>query len=102
MERCQRLSIFRRQLVMRYTNWIDQCVRNLAARAEYPTDSNIMAYLGAQSLVRQTQVMLEEGLGDHLIHSRQVAWERVFELLEKQKIEERLLQCQGSKNICMI
>lgn len=85
---------------MRHSRWIDQCARNLAMRAEYPTDCDLMTYLQAQSFVHKTQVMLEEDLSDHLIHNRQVAWERVFKLMEKEKIEERLLSCQGSNDNC--
>ncbi|RHZ74440.1 hypothetical protein CDV55_107202 [Aspergillus turcosus] len=92
---CSKLSIFRRQLTTRHTHWIDQCGRNLALRAEFPTDSNLMAYLDVQSLVRETQVILEVGLDYHSNSSCQEAWGRVFELMEKQRIEERL---QGSND----
>lgn len=85
---------------MRHTQWIDQCGKELALRAEYPTDSNLVAYLDVQSLVRKAQVMLEDSLSDHLIHSRQLTWQQVFELMEKQKTEERLLPCQGTNDNC--
>jgi len=85
---------------MRHTSWIDQCGEELALRAEYSTDSNILAYLDVQSLVRKAQLMLEDSKNDHLTHSRQLTWQAVFELMEKHKTKERLLPCQGSKDNC--
>lgn len=85
---------------MRHTKWIDQCGKELALRAEYPTDSNLVAYLEVQSLVRTAQLMLGDNLNDHLNHSRQLTWQTVFELIEKHKTEERLLPCQESDLNC--
>lgn len=79
---------------------IDQCGKELALRAEYPTDFHLVAYLDVQSLVRKAQLMLDDSLNDHLDDSRQSTWQAVFELMEKQKTEDRLLPCQGPNDNC--
>lgn len=65
---------------MQHTKWIDQCGKELALRAEYPTDFNLVAYLDVQSLVRKAQIILDESLDDHLNHSRQSNWQAVLNL----------------------
>lgn len=85
---------------MRHTKWIDQCGKELALRAECPTDSNLLAYLDVQSLVRKSQLILDDNLKDHLNHSRQLAWQIVFEIVEEQKLEERVVPDQGSNDNC--
>lgn len=85
---------------MRHTRWIDQCGKELALRAEYPTDSIILTYIDIQSLVGKAQLMLEDSMNDHLSHSRQLTWQAVFELMEKHKIEEIPLPCQRSNDNC--
>lgn len=85
---------------MRHTKWIDQCGNELALRAEYPTDSSLVAYLDVQSLVRKSQFMLEDNWNDTSDNNRQSIWWGVFELMEKQKTEERLPACQKSDDNC--
>jgi hypothetical protein len=75
---------------MRHIKWIDQCGKELALRAEYPTDFHLVAYLDAQSLVRKAQLMLDNSLNDHLDDS---SW-------KKQETEDRLLPCQGLNDNC--
>ncbi|KAL2869453.1 uncharacterized protein BJX67DRAFT_379007 [Aspergillus lucknowensis] len=38
---CSKSSIFRRQVQMRHTRWMDQCAEALANKPEYPTDSHL-------------------------------------------------------------
>lgn len=52
---CSVSAIFRKQLFMRHTRWIDQCCEELAAKAEYPTDALLKTYINIQSLSRRSE-----------------------------------------------
>lgn len=87
---------------MRHTKWIDQCGKEPALRAEYPTDPSLVAYLDVQSLVQKAQFLLENNLKDNPGHGNQSTWQAVLELMEKEKTGERVLQCQDSNDYCKL
>ncbi|RDW89901.1 Zn(II)2Cys6 transcription factor domain-containing protein [Aspergillus mulundensis] len=57
---CSTSSLFRRQLYMRHTPWVNQCAAALAERAEYPTDARLKTYIDVHVLVRQSQLLFDE------------------------------------------
>lgn len=85
---------------MRHTKWIDQCGKQLAQKAEYPTDSDLVAYLDVQLLVRKAQIVLDDRLDDHMDYSHLSTWRAVFELMKKQETKDSLMPCPGSNDNC--
>ncbi|KAL4995126.1 hypothetical protein BDV10DRAFT_137557 [Aspergillus recurvatus] len=82
---CSISSLFRRQLHMRYTPWIDQCAEALAGRAEHPKDARLRTYIKVQALVRRSQLLFSEE--QRLLHpndSGSSTWEQVTELRTQQ------------------
>ncbi|KAL2822683.1 hypothetical protein BDW59DRAFT_163665 [Aspergillus cavernicola] len=57
---CSNSSIFRRQLDMRHTTWIDQCAGALSEKAECSTDLHLKQYIEVRSLARQNQMLFDE------------------------------------------
>ncbi|KAE8150921.1 hypothetical protein BDV25DRAFT_139356 [Aspergillus avenaceus] len=57
---CSVLSLFRPQLLMRHTAWIDQCCTSLTESPECPSDKRIKQYIDAQRLVRESTEMLSQ------------------------------------------
>ncbi|THC94481.1 hypothetical protein EYZ11_006046 [Aspergillus tanneri] len=47
---CSLLSLFRPQLHMKHTDWIDHCCASLSENPEYPTDRILRTYIDSQSL----------------------------------------------------
>ncbi|KAL5045299.1 hypothetical protein BDW71DRAFT_184040 [Aspergillus fruticulosus] len=79
---CSISSLFRRQLYMRYTPWIDQCAEALAGKAEYPTDAKLRTYIKVQALVRRSQLLFSEE--QRFSHAESSTWEQVIELRAQQ------------------
>ncbi|PLB35804.1 uncharacterized protein BDW47DRAFT_133290 [Aspergillus candidus] len=50
-------SIFRRQLTMKHTDWVECCAHSLGQRAEYPypTDQSLKALIEIQALVQKSE-----------------------------------------------
>ncbi|KAL4743284.1 hypothetical protein BDV11DRAFT_166407 [Aspergillus similis] len=90
---CSISSLFRRQLYMRYTPWIDQCAEALAGRAEYSTDAKLRTYVKVQALVRRSQLLFSEE--QRCLHSNDTGssiWDQVVELRTQQlALTENLL-----------
>ncbi|KAI9035873.1 uncharacterized protein KD926_002805 [Aspergillus affinis] len=51
------LSLFRPQLLMRYTDWINQCCADLSENPEYPTDRLLRTYLdGSAPIIKNDSI----------------------------------------------
>lgn len=84
-----RSSLFRRQIYMRHSQWINDCADALAERREHPTDSKLKVYIDAQSLVRRSQLLFdEERRGLHPVSDN---WEQILEIMSQQGRMESLL-----------
>ncbi|KAE8152735.1 hypothetical protein BDV25DRAFT_127723 [Aspergillus avenaceus] len=57
---CSKASIFRRQVIMKHTDWVKYCADSLAQRAEYSTDQSLKALIEIESLVRQSELEVED------------------------------------------
>ncbi|PYI21327.1 hypothetical protein BO99DRAFT_328277 [Aspergillus violaceofuscus CBS 115571] len=82
---CSKASIFRRQLVMKHTDWVDYCANSLGQRAEYPTDQSLKALIEIQSLARRSELEVEDPTRamskDELFRSLEVLENRIEHLL---------------------
>ncbi|KAL4934727.1 Zn(II)2Cys6 transcription factor domain-containing protein [Aspergillus undulatus] len=77
---CSKSSIFRRQLDMRHTPWIDHCAEALHEQAECSTDLQLKHYIEVQSLARQSQLLFdEEQLSPD--HAPVAIWERTIKMV---------------------
>ncbi|GFF32921.1 hypothetical protein IFM46972_03712 [Aspergillus udagawae] len=80
-----RASIFRRQLTMKHTDWVEYCAASLGQRAEYPTDQSLKALIEIQSLVRQSELEVEDPVHamskDELLQSMDILENRIEHLL---------------------
>ncbi|KAH2148102.1 hypothetical protein KXV68_001393 [Aspergillus fumigatus] len=57
---CSKASIFRRQLTMEHTGWVDYCAASFGQRAEYPSDQSLRALIEIQSLARQSELEFDD------------------------------------------
>ncbi|GIC85833.1 uncharacterized protein Aud_001673 [Aspergillus udagawae] len=82
---CSKASIFRRQLTMKHTDWVEYCAASLGQRAEYPTDQSLKALIEIQSLVRQSELEVEDPIHamgkDELFQSMDILENRIEHLL---------------------
>ncbi|KAG2419608.1 hypothetical protein HFD88_004404 [Aspergillus terreus] len=78
-------SIFRRQLTMEHTDWVEHCAASLEQRAEYPTDRSLRALIEIQSLARQSELEVEDPIHnlskDELSQSMGILEDRIEHLL---------------------
>ncbi|KAL4778917.1 hypothetical protein BJX76DRAFT_365716 [Aspergillus varians] len=89
---CSNSSLFRRQLCMQHTPWINQCAKALRGRAEYATDSKLEVYVDAQALKRRSQLLFDEERGClNLSASTSAVWEQIVEIMTQQARTENLL-----------
>ncbi|PYI04811.1 hypothetical protein BO78DRAFT_372546 [Aspergillus sclerotiicarbonarius CBS 121057] len=56
---CLKSSFFRRQLIIRRTEWIERCTTMLGQKAEYPTDLFLKTYIDIRSLAQISQSLFE-------------------------------------------
>ncbi|PYH71708.1 uncharacterized protein BO88DRAFT_451392 [Aspergillus vadensis CBS 113365] len=84
---CSKASIFRRQLNMKHTDWVNHCAERLGQRAEYPSDQYIKALIEIQLLARKSE--LEVDYPTHAINKDELF--RSIDVLENQ-IEQLFLQ----------
>ncbi|KAF4262409.1 hypothetical protein KXV58_000774 [Aspergillus fumigatus] len=66
---CSKASIFRRQLTMEHTGWVDYCAASFGQRAEYPSDQSLRALIEIQSLARQSELEFDDP-----IHAGPCVW----------------------------
>ncbi|RAH72239.1 uncharacterized protein BO66DRAFT_469949 [Aspergillus aculeatinus CBS 121060] len=82
---CSKASIFRRQLIMKHTDWVDYCAHSLGQRAEYPTDQSLKALIEIQSLARRSELEVEDPIHamgtDELSQSMDILENRIEHLL---------------------
>ncbi|GES61804.1 hypothetical protein ATEIFO6365_0001017000 [Aspergillus terreus] len=82
---CSKASIFRRQLTMEHTDWVEHCAASLEQRAEYPTDRSLRALIEIQSLARQSELEVEDPIHamskDELFQSMGILENRIEHLL---------------------
>jgi hypothetical protein len=90
-----RASIFRRQLTMEHTDWVEHCAASLEQRAEYPTDRSLRALIEIQSLARQSELEVEDPI--HAMSKDELS--QSMEILED-RIEHLLVQ-EAECNTCM-
>ncbi|KAH8692266.1 hypothetical protein BGW36DRAFT_304239 [Talaromyces proteolyticus] len=90
-------SIFRGQLTMRHTRWVDQCAKSLAEKAEYPTDLQLKAYVDVQSLAYQSRLLFEE-LRRCSKFPPLEDWTRVSDLIQQQSQIEEPLTLHNTEN----
>ncbi|KAL4869245.1 hypothetical protein BDV12DRAFT_196491 [Aspergillus spectabilis] len=83
---CSKSSLFRRQLYMRHTPWIDQCAGSLAERAGYPTDSKHKTYIDVQSRMRQSRLLFDEERR-YLDRPKSATWDQVTKLVAQQQAQ---------------
>ncbi|KAL4806648.1 hypothetical protein BDV18DRAFT_137940 [Aspergillus unguis] len=89
---CSNSSLFRRQLYMRKTSWIDRCAQALAKRNESPTDSKLTTYVEVQSLMRRSQMLFdEERRCPYSYNSTSGLWDRASELMTQWELMSGLL-----------
>ncbi|RAK95382.1 uncharacterized protein BO80DRAFT_450249 [Aspergillus ibericus CBS 121593] len=88
---CLKSSLFRRQLAIRHTEWIDLCTTMLEQKAEYRTDIFLRTYIDIQSLT-QISHTLREGRTPGSVQG--INWQHLFGLAEVQqnRTEELLRQ----------
>ncbi|PYH92521.1 hypothetical protein BO71DRAFT_329731, partial [Aspergillus ellipticus CBS 707.79] len=94
---CFTSSLFRRQLTIRSTKWMDKCTETLAQEAEYPTDLFLRTYVDIESLARTSQSFFEETAQGSI---QDLVWKRIFESMETQqnRMEKLLSQRELSEN----
>ncbi|KIA75564.1 hypothetical protein HK57_00667 [Aspergillus ustus] len=93
---CSKSSIFRRQLYMRHTKWIEHCAETLARNAEYPTDTQLRVYLGVRCLTRQSDLLLDD---ERPPKDCAKSWKRIFDGIAQRHLEaETLLSSLTSEN----
>jgi hypothetical protein len=82
--------MFRKQLYMRHTEWIDRCCDDLAARPEYPSDVHLKMYIDIQILSRKCEELIcsQDTISNDVI-SRDAFNARLNALVEK---SEQLLR----------
>ncbi|KAL2855589.1 hypothetical protein BJX68DRAFT_263947 [Aspergillus pseudodeflectus] len=92
---CSKSSIFRRQLYMRHTKWIEHCAESLAQKAEYPTDAQLKVYLDVRSLSRESDLLLDDKQEADCFET----WKRIFDRISQQQSEtDSLLSSPTSEN----
>ncbi|KAL4956321.1 hypothetical protein BDW69DRAFT_203445 [Aspergillus filifer] len=94
---CSSLSLFRRQLHMRHTPWIDRCAELLGEQPTYATDARLKALVDVQLLMHQSRLLFD----DHRRCSNQPAspiGEQVAELIAKQAQMRELLASAGAES----
>ncbi|GLA80568.1 hypothetical protein AtubIFM56815_001392 [Aspergillus tubingensis] len=84
---CSKASIFRRQLNMKHTDWVNYCAERLGQRAEYPSDQYIKALIDIQLLARKAELEVDDPI--HAINKDQLF--RSIDVLENQ-IEQLFAQ----------
>ncbi|PWY74075.1 hypothetical protein BO83DRAFT_426731 [Aspergillus eucalypticola CBS 122712] len=86
---CSKASIFRRQLNMKYTDWVNHCAECLGQRAEYPSDQYIKALIEIQLLARKSELELENPAhatnNDELFQSIDVLENKIEQLFVQNK-----------------
>lgn len=84
-----RASIFRRQLNMKHTDWVNYCAECLGQRAEYPSDQCIKALIEIQLLARKSELEVEDPThtinNDELVQSIDVLEDLIEQLLVQNK-----------------
>ncbi|RDK39947.1 hypothetical protein M752DRAFT_219744 [Aspergillus phoenicis ATCC 13157] len=82
---CSKASIFRRQLTMKHTDWVEYCADSLGQRAEYPTDQSLKALIKIQSLAQKSELEFEDPIRamskDELFQSMDVLENQIEHLL---------------------
>ncbi|PWY88816.1 hypothetical protein BO94DRAFT_52697 [Aspergillus sclerotioniger CBS 115572] len=87
---CLKSSLFRRQFIMRHTEWIERCTKMLAERTEYPTDLFLRTYIDVRSLAQISQSLFE---GRTPSSVQGMDWQQLFGLTEvREKRTEELLR----------
>ncbi|KAJ0416239.1 hypothetical protein BJY00DRAFT_238069 [Aspergillus carlsbadensis] len=84
---CSKSSIFRRQLYMRHTKWIEHCAESLALKPEYPTDAQLKVYLDVRSLSRENDLLLDDKQRTDCFES----WKRIFDRISQRQAETNAL-----------
>ncbi|PYH91177.1 hypothetical protein BO71DRAFT_56476 [Aspergillus ellipticus CBS 707.79] len=82
---CCTSTLFRRQVTMRHTKWIDQCVEDLARKPEYSSDTLLRVYLDADDYLRRSQCVFDDGVCFCSYHPQDGSWERLLESIEAQQ-----------------
>ncbi|BCS10460.1 hypothetical protein ALUC_31277A [Aspergillus luchuensis] len=86
---CSKASIFRRQLNMKHTDWVNYCAECLGQRAEYPSDQCIKALIEIQLLARKSELEVEDPThtinNDELVQSIDVLEDLIEQLLVQNK-----------------
>ncbi|KAL2846885.1 hypothetical protein BJY01DRAFT_263211 [Aspergillus pseudoustus] len=85
---CSKSSIFRRQLYMRHTKWIDHCAESLAQNAEYPTDTQLRVYLDVRCLTRQSDLLLDD---ERPPKDCAASWKKIFDRIAQRHLEAETL-----------
>ncbi|KAL4970627.1 uncharacterized protein BDV14DRAFT_195308 [Aspergillus stella-maris] len=94
---CSSLSLFRRQLHMRHTSWIDRCAEVLKKQSTYPTDARLKLFVDVQSLMHQCRLLLAN---DRRCSNQPASpiWEQIAELIAEQAQVEELFDSSGAEN----
>lgn len=86
---CSVSSLFRKQLFMRHTKWIDQCCNILLETPEYPTDTLLKTYIDIQLLSRKSEETLNLDDHDWAHRATDPNMNVVLELLQEQGTQIR-------------
>ncbi|PYI03937.1 hypothetical protein BO78DRAFT_321610 [Aspergillus sclerotiicarbonarius CBS 121057] len=97
---CCTSTLFRRQVTMRHTKWIQQCVEDLARKPEYPSDVLLGEYIISNNFMRRTQCVFDEDVCLCSYHPRDASWEQIVESIERQErqTDEQLSRLSQSDN----
>ncbi|KAL3478354.1 hypothetical protein BJX99DRAFT_108027 [Aspergillus californicus] len=92
-----KFSLFRRQLHMRHTDWIEQCAETLSQSPEHPTDKYLKAYIDVQALAGQSHALFHERR--YPDHPSPNTWDQILDLMTRQQTErEQLLSATKENN----
>ncbi|GLA19120.1 hypothetical protein AnigIFM62618_006783 [Aspergillus niger] len=97
---CCTSTLFRRQVTMRHTKWITQCVEDLARKPEYPSDVLLGEYILSNNFLRRTQCVFDEDVCLCSYHPRDASWEQIVDSIERQERQtedqlSRLASCDN-------
>ncbi|OOF91733.1 hypothetical protein ASPCADRAFT_56431 [Aspergillus carbonarius ITEM 5010] len=97
---CCTSTLFRRQVTMRHTKWIQQCVEDLARKPEYPSDVLLGDYIISSNFLRHTQCVFDEDVCLCSYHPRDASWEQIVDSIERQErqTDEQLSRLSQSDN----
>ncbi|KAE8337342.1 hypothetical protein BDV24DRAFT_140134 [Aspergillus arachidicola] len=70
---CSVSSLFRQQLFMEYTDWINQCCDDLRKNSEFPSDQHMKTYIDVRLLARKSAEVFDDNVHNHMrppLHGR--------------------------------